>query len=625
MYDISVPIKIAPSNRFGIDKTIAELEKLDTKRVIIALGFYELDPQKKAASLQDLKEICTQLHGRGFEVGAWVWTYMFQGEHPYKTMVSITGDPITSYVCPTDGAFSDFVAEYIHDIAKTGVDLIQFDDDFRYGFLGSNGPGCLCENHMKMICNILGEEVTREEVCEKILNGGPNKYRDAYLQANADAFRTFATKMRAAVDKADPNVRLGACACMTAWDIDGIMCMELSRILAGNTKPFIRLIGAPYWAVKRSWGNELQDCIDMDRMEAAWIRAVDPEIEVIAEGDSFPRPRTTCPASYLENFDMAIRAAGCCDGILKYGIDYFSNMDYETGYTKFHLRNKDNYAGIHKHFDGKNEVGVRVYTYTKKLEKAVFDAPIKIEHMVFPQAARILSYNTIPIKFEGDGMCGAVFGEDARQLPLDQIGKGMIIDLAAAKILKDRGIDVGVAEFGDMVKPGRLERYLTPEDFMLTRDIPVCKVTLNEDVEVLSDTETKDGVYPTSFRYENKDGQRFLVFNCTPNVANNNNNILKNYARSRQIAENIEWISGKKLPAYCYGNPAMYTIVKECDDQVAVGLWNLHADIAMDPVVQLDGNYTSIEFIGCTGKLDGDHVYLSDIPAFGFAGFNLTK
>lgn len=623
MYDISVPIKIAPSARFGYEETLRELSKLDTKRVIIALGVYERDPQKKAASLQDLKDICQFFHDHGYEVGAWVWTFMLSGEHPYSTMVSINGNPMPSYACPTDETFSDFVAQYLHDIALTGVDLIQFDDDFRYGFLGPNGPACLCEKHMAKICEILGEEVTREQVCENILNGGPNKYRDAYLQANGDVFRAFATKMRKAVDSADPSVRLGACACLTSWDIDGIMAMELSRILAGSTRPFIRLIGAPYWAVKRNWGNELQDCIDMDRMEAAWIRAVDPEIEIIAEGDSFPRPRTTCPASYLENFDMAVRAAGCCDGILKYGIDYFSNMDYETGYTKFHLRNKENYAGIHKHFDGKEERGVRVYTYTSKLGKSVFEKPINIEHMVFPQAARILSYNTIPIKFEGEGQCGAVFGEDARQLPLEEIGKGMILDFAAAKILAERGVDVGVTAFGSMVKAGRAERYLSPENYTLTRDMPICKISLKEGAEVLSDTETKDGVYPVSFRYENENGQRFLVLNATANVAGNN--LLKQYARSRQIADQVHWISGKKLPAYCYGNPAMYTIVKEGAGQLAVGLWNLHADIAIDPVVELAETYSSIEFIGCSGRLEGNKVFLSEIPAFGFAGFNLTK
>lgn len=623
MYQISVPVMNYNVTRVSCEATLKELQKLDTKRVIFALSCYEQDPEKKAVALENLERNCKFFQDRGYEVGAWVWTFMFRDPHPYMPMMSIKGVPMPTYACPTNEDFSDFVAQYLHDIALTGVDLIQFDDDFRYGFLGPDGPGCLCDNHMKLIRDILGEDVTREQMCEYILNGGPNKYRNAYLQANADAFRSFATKMRNAVDRANKDVRLGACACLTAWDIDGIQAMELSRILAGDTKPFIRLIGAPYWAVKRNWGNELQDAIDMDRMEAAWIREVDPEIEIIAEGDSFPRPRTTCPASYLENFDMAIRASGCTDGILKYGIDYFANIEYETGYTKFHLRNKDNYAGIHKHFDGKEESGVRVYTYTAKLGKAHFDKPINIERMVFPQAARILSANTIPIKFAGQGICGAVFGEDARQLPLEAVDQGLILDFAAAKILSERGVDVGVTEFGDTVNAGRLERYMDPENYTLTLGIPVCQVVLRDGVQILSDTETAKGVYPTSFRYENEKGQRFFVLNAKPDFSGNN--ILKHYARSRQIEENVFWLSGKKLPAYCYGNPSMYTICKESENALAVGLWNLHADIAMDPVVELADTYEKIEFIGCSGKLLGNKVVLSDIPAFGFAGFNVTK
>lgn len=623
MYRISVPVMNVNVTRTGCEATLKELQKVDTQRVIFALSCYEQDPAKKAESLRQLAVNCKFFKDRGYEVGAWVWTFMFRDAHPYDIMVSIKGAPMPTYACPMDNNFSDFVAQYLHDIALTGVDLIQFDDDFRYGFLGPDGPACLCDHHMKMICEILGEDVTREQMCENILTGGPNKYRDAYLQANGDAFRAFAKKMRSAVDSANKDVRLGACACLTSWDIDGIQAMELSRILAGDTKPFIRMIGAPYWAVRFNWGNHLQDCIDMDRMEAAWIRNADPEIEILAEGDSFPRPRTTCPASYLENFDMAIRASGCSDGILKYTMDYFANIEYETGYAKFHLRNKDNYAGIHKHFDGKKEVGVRVYTYPNNLCRSHFDAPINIEHMVFPQAARVLSANTIPIKFEGEGICGAVFGEDARQLPLEAVEQGLILDYAAAKILAERGVDVGIAEFGGAVKAGRLERYIDPENYTLSREIPVYQIQLKDGVEVLSDTETAKGLFPTSFRYENEKGQRFFVLNVKPNV--NNNNILKHYARSRQMEENIRWLSGKSLPAYCYGNPNMYTICKEGNNQLAVGLWNLHADIAMDPVVELNDTYTGIEFIGCTGKLMENKVLLSDIPAFGFAGFNLTK
>ena len=51
-------------------------------------------------------------------------------------------------------------------------------------------------------------------------------------------------------------------------------------------------------------------------MESAWTK--NGEIEIMAEGDVYPRPRTLCPASCLEGFDTAIRASGCTDGVLKY-------------------------------------------------------------------------------------------------------------------------------------------------------------------------------------------------------------------------------------------------------------------------------------------------------------------
>lgn len=621
MYQISVPVMNYNVSRIGCEATLKELEKLDTKRVIFALSCYEQDPEKKALSLKNLQESCKFFHDRGYEVGAWVWTFMFRDPHPYDTMVSIKGIPMPTYACPMDEDFSTFVADYLHDVALTGVDLIQFDDDFRYGFLGPNGPACLCDHHMAVIREIVGEDCTREEVCDHILKGGPNKWRDAYLKANGDAFRGFAKKVRAAVDSADPTVRLGACACLTSWDIDGIQAMELSRILAGNTKPFMRLIGAPYWAVKLNWGNSLPDTIDMDRMEAAWVRSVDPEIEIMAEGDTFPRPRTTCPASYLECFDMAIRASGCTDGIMKYGIDYFSNTDTETGYAKYHLRNKPLYEAIDKAFGGKQVVGVRVYEHPDKLAASVFEKAINIEHMVFPRAARSLSACTIPITFEGSGITGACFGENARHLPLEALAHGMILDTYAAKILMERGVDVGIVSVGKAFTSGRLENF--PDNDIFSRNIPIYELTVKENMEILSTNESAKGVFPMSMRYENAEGQRFLILNVDPN--GNDTNVLKHYIRSRQYADNIPWLCGKKLPAYSYGNPNLYNLCKRDDQELAVGLWNLHADIAFEPVVELDDTYSSIEFIGCTGKLVGDKVYLSDIAAFEFAGFTVRK
>ena len=49
--------------------------------------------------------------------------------------------------------------------------------------------------------SITGENSTREELEKYITSGGKNKFRDAYLKANGDAFRGFAAALRSAVNE----------------------------------------------------------------------------------------------------------------------------------------------------------------------------------------------------------------------------------------------------------------------------------------------------------------------------------------------------------------------------------------------------------------------------------------
>ena len=126
-----------------------------------------------------------------------------------------------------------------------------------------------------------------------------------------------------------------------------------------------------------------------------------------------------------------------------------------------------------------------------------------------------------------------------------------------------------------------------------------------------------------SFRYENGDGNRFLVLNM--NTRSSNGNVLRHYARSRQYAAQTVWLSGKKLPAYVYGCPALYLQCRQDTDSLAVGLWNFFPDTAIAPVAELAGTYSRIEFIQCSGRLEGDRVFLSDIPPDGFAGFSVSR
>lgn len=619
MYKISVPVMNENVTRCTPERVYEEIKKFEPDRIFLALDRYEIDTAKREAALKTLSENCRFFKSKGYEVGAWICAFMLS-DSPFTCIRSLKGQNYTENMCPADEDFLEFAASYTRDIAKTGVDIIMYDDDLRYGFLGDS-PGCVCKNHLNKIYDILGERVSEELICDKVYNGAGNKYRDAYIKANGDALRSFALRMRQAVDSVSADIRLGACACLNSWDIDGTTARELARIFAGGTKPFFRLIGAPYWSALRAWGSSLQDSIELSRMECAWTD--DKDIEIFSEGDVYPRPRTLVPASYLEGFDTAMRAAGCTDGILKYGMDYVSDASYETGYSAYHIRNKKLYEDIEKYFGDKVSSGVRVYETPEKLAKADFSEEVNIDHMFFSLAARTLSYNSIPTVYEGKGICGAVFGENARHLTPDAFEKGLILDITAAEILAGKGIDTGVRNFGEKIRSGRFEIFTDTTNRISAMACNMKDISLKEGAEILSFTEKDSRRIPMSFRYENSDGQRFLVLNIIPDT--DNPNVLRHYERNRQYSEGALWLSGENLPVLCHGHPSLYIQCKKNENSLAAGLWNFFADEIFSPEVTLDKKYSSAEFINCSGRLSGNKIILSDIPAFGFAGFCVNE
>lgn len=637
MYKISVPVMnsaVTPENREAV---LAELRRFDAERVFLAMDFYTLDEGKQKKYFSTLKDNCAFFKSHGLEVGSWVWAFELPEKSSYRGIRSVLGKEHPERICPTDKEFVKFAQEYIRNFARCGVDIIMFDDDYTFNFLDEGGPGCLCDGHIAMINEIVGESHSREELTELIMSGGKNKYRDAYIKANGDSFRAFARSIREAVDEIDPGIRVGKCSCMASWDIDGTTSSEIARILAGKTKPFYRFIGAPYWAVRTSFGVSLQDAVELERMESSWDRYED--IEVFAEGDAYPRPRYNCPASYLEGFDTAIRASGCTDGILKYGMDYNSEPYYEQGYAKFHERNREIYKGIDEMFANKKHAGIRVYESMNKIADMEMETAVNkcadIEYMFQPKAARTLAHNSIPSTYEGEGVCGIVFDENARALPLSALKNGLILDIAAAEILTKRGIDVGIKKIGNGYN-GQTERDLETGNkiYHYFDPITVFDCEFDQNIKTLSIMETEKGDITLSYLYENADGNKFLVFNANsrPNGEGRRKNtrfgsesVFRNYERSRQIAEFAEWSSGKKLPAYVYGCPEMYIQCKESEGKLSVGLWNFFADEAFDFEVQLSESYSKIRFLNCEGTLKGDRVMIKSIPAFGFGFFELEK
>ena len=592
---------------------------LGVQRVFLALKPNCVLEPERGEELAALRENARYWRGRGFEVGAWLWAFYLDKEHSFVRMRSPMGKDARLSICPTDSAYKALMGSFLADLAKTGVGLIMFDDDLRYGFQDM-GFGCVCKNHRRMIEKRLGRKVTAAELRTKLTSGGPDPVRSAFVAANGQALESFAAEMRRYVDGADPNIRMGFCACITSWDLDGTNPDRIARLLAGRTRPFYRLIGAPYWAAHRHWGNSLADVIDMERREAA-LRA-DPEIEIFSEGDTFPRPRFHTPASYLELFDIALRAAGGTDGILKYALDYTASPSYETGYLDAALADSGTYVRISRMFGNKTCVGVRAYDKPAKYEGFTIPKSLegeeKVQELPFSATARFLAANSVPAVFSGEETLGAAFGDDAKAVPPEALRGGMILDARAALLLRANGTDVGVKDEGEAFAVD-IERFVaTGERVGIPDGGCALRLTLDEKAEVLSFYLTKEGErLPLSYRYRNAAGGSFLVFAYEGYFAPQD--WFRVYPRQGQIRDFAIWC-GSPLPVFCGCGPGLYLLAKTDGKTLAVGLFNLFPDPIRKPELTVAFPCEVLRALNCRASAEGTAVSLSTaIPAFGCA------
>lgn len=623
MYKVTVPINLGMLEVEGPEAYFADVARFGAERVFFcctaSLGNSEADKK----TFEAIRKNAAVFHAHGYEVGCWFCPLKHPGDPHYQYMVSPNGGKVSrSEVCPTDEDFRRDMGRFVAGAAATGVDLIMLDDDFRFGFQ-TMGVGCVCPNHIRMMEEKLGETILPERLGTLLLAGGPNKYKDAWIRGNGESLEQFAKEMRAFVDSVDPAVRMGFCACITNWDIDGTTPDRISRILAGSTKPFYRLIGAPYWAALKNWGNRLGDVIDLERMEKSWN--TDEQIEIFSEGDTDPRPRFRTPAAYLECFDTALRADGTLDGILKYGLEYVMKPGVETGYRVFHEKNRDLYEMLPVLFDGKEHCGLRVYEYPSKY--ALMQIPPEkegkdeIQEEFFSFASRTLTAHGIPHTYLGTDSAGIVFGANAELIPSEACANGLILDAEAAQILKRRGIDTGL-EGLETCRHSYAELWPGCECLMLNASVD--KATVSGKAEIESRFRLDSGeIVPGSYRYENERGQRFLVWCFHGTFCKED--LFRQYQRADQIVRAAQWM-GHPLPAVCTGHPDLYMIAKKAKDfsSLSVGLWNFSIDKIYDPEVLVRGADKLIRTVRCTAKTRGEAVLLSDIEPFAFAGFEIA-
>ena len=642
MYKISVPVMI--NDRFDKEKTLLQLQKMEADRVFLAIDILSFDQSKREHILNMLKEFVPYFKSAGLETGVWLWAFWRTDTEMAKANMPIitgfdgkkaeekngcatpTGNISSAFFCPTSTEFITDTCDFLKDVAKLSPDIIMFDDDLRFGYLPT-GFGCCCDNHLKLMSDKLGENVSREGLQEKLFCGGKNRYRDAWLDTLGNSLKNFAASVRKAVDSVNPNIRIAQCACMSSWDCDGVDAYTITKILAGNTKPIIRLVGAPYWAVNQAFGQRLQGVIEQERMVSAWCD--DQNIETMCEGDVFPRPRHRCPSSYLEGFDTALRAAEATTGILKYALSYTSSPEYENGYVTSHVKNQSLYKDIDRLFKNKKDCGVRIYEFIQKLRNA--DLPKNkylgkdyIQNLFYSPAAKMLSDNTIPTSYTAENTVGVVFGENAKYMPESALSNGLIIDIKAAQILMNKGIDVGIEKIHNVITDAPLLHFKEDNEYVESnyKNDAVYNVSYKTNAKVLVSCGLNGTEYTDTVFYENSKGQKFIVFSFDAYITLKDR--YRSYAMQNLLFNYIEKLD-KPLPAICKGNPDLYTICRSSEKEMSIGLWNFFADYIEKPIIELSDNYSSAEFVNCTGRLEKGKVYLSRLSAFEFSFIKLTK
>ena len=626
MYKLSVPVQLRTINDSTRNRYLEILKEAKADRIFLCCKELDKVPALKT-NIAFFKE-------NGFEVGIWVGPTIGHGgallnggaedaQPQFSPLVNLAGEALAETNCPLDTDFQKRTAKLLAAFATTGASVILIDDDFRMSQHGKEFC-CACPLHLKRMSEICGEEVTIELLNEKAFKGKKNKYRDAWLKAQGDSMMEFAKALRAEVEKTNPSVTLAFCTAHSPWGIDGADIAGITRILAGNTPPVLRLHGAPYWTPIGD--NSYAEVFSIARMFASFV--CDEGFDLMAEGDVYPRPRYNTPAATLELFDAVIRADKKHNGILKYMVDYTAGPEFETGYVKRHKRDLPFFEKLGEFFKNGADCGVRVLVSPGKVSDYDFSLSVPSQKSPYPSAAILLGRNSIPTTFSGEGICYAAFGEGARELNESSLNRGVILDGVGAAILAEKGIDVGIESF-DSFGTRKLSYMETddPSEIGAIRrgECRMLNAKLKDSVRpVLYATENGEKVV-FAYSYENEKAQRFLVYlydgGSLPKLAG----VLCNYAQQLVLSKEVEWVSGKKLPVSCPKNPDLYVMCERNGDSLSVLLLNCFADKILTPRIKLDKEYSSVECAECEAEVIGDElVFKSDIEAFGFAAFRLS-
>ncbi len=206
----------------------------------------------------------------------------------FRRYVNLT-DGAENVYCPSDPGFQRYFEEAMFTLASCRPAMILVDDDFRM-MAHRRGKACVCDWHLGRFNALAGTHHSRETLYPLLCTQTPEAkaLRRLFVETQREPMLETARAMRRGIDRADPTIPGGYCACGNNAEF----ASEIAKILAGKGNPTVlRLNNGNYC------NTGLREvCASVSYRAAGQIAKLDKPDILLAETDTCPHNRYSTSA-----------------------------------------------------------------------------------------------------------------------------------------------------------------------------------------------------------------------------------------------------------------------------------------------------------------------------------------
>ena len=549
--------------------------------------------------------------------------YKLNSMFPFQPYVGLNNGEETTICCPYDEDFREHFKGVMSILASHKPKVIMVDDDFR--LMARAEKGCACPMHLKRVSEIIGEDITREELLAHTKNHDEKskKITQVFIQTQGESLIGAIKAMREGIDAFDPTIPGIYCTCGEAAEF----ASDIAKIIAGEGNPVtVRINNGNYTPAGARGLSRVAFRAAVEK-----IHIGDGVEAILAETDTCPQNRYSTSALSLHSHFVTSILEGAKGA--KHWITRTISFEPDSG--KAYRKTLGKYSGFYQALSdivpvvkwvGANNLlsSKPFYGFENEYKKSAHWAHCVHERMGIPMYYSAEPSNAV---FMDSQDVMNFSDEECRKI----LSGTIVLSSRCAKLLIERGfgeyIGVDVREWNG--PRTSFERIGINNKKVATQMQIQELVPLNDDVKAdsmvmhLKGGKTEVPLFPGSTVYKNSLGGTVVVFAGTPEAVFIYFEAFSflNETRKLQLVKLLK--DTGNLPIYYKGDEEVYLkagIMK--DDSLFCAISNTGFDPIEEITLCVEKNYKKVEKLSCDGKweecgfeVNGDVITI-DVPAY---------